>query len=140
RTNSVLIRSGSPARTKLARDLIAKLDTSQSRPGNLHVVYLRNAQASRLAEVLGGLLSRQALNSASAMNGAGGIGGGAAISNATSSNRSTTPRSNSSSGRSSSGSMMNSSSGDSTLGLQQIERDTSSADAVSYSGGGATIQ
>ncbi|CAM3715974.1 type II secretion system secretin GspD [Bordetella tumulicola] len=142
RTNSVLIRSGSPARTKLARDLIAKLDTAQSRPGNLHVVYLRNAQASRLAEVLGGLLNSQALNSASAMNGTGGIGGGAAISNATGSNRSTTPRSNSNSNsnRSSSGSMMGSSSGDSTLGLQQIERDTSSADAVSYSGGGATIQ
>lgn len=139
RTNSVLIRSGSPARTKLARDLLAKLDTSQARPGNLHVVYLRNAQASRLAEVLGGLLNSQALNSASTMNGDSGIGG-AAISNATSSNRSTTPRSNSNSNRSSSGSMMNSSSGDSTLGLQQIERDTSSADAVSYSGGGATIQ
>src|SRR5690606_7789951 len=68
RTNSVLIRSGSPARTKLARDLISKLDSEQSRPGNLHVVYLRNAQAARLAEVLGGLLNSQSLNAANAAN------------------------------------------------------------------------
>ncbi|WP_275944851.1 secretin N-terminal domain-containing protein, partial [Achromobacter denitrificans] len=56
RSNSVLVRAGSPARTRLARDLIMKLDAQQTRAGNLHVVYMRNAQATRIAEVLGGLL------------------------------------------------------------------------------------
>ena len=51
RSNSVLVRSGSPARTRLARDLIMKLDAQQNRAGNLHVVYMRNAQATRIAEV-----------------------------------------------------------------------------------------
>ena len=57
RSNSVLVRAGSPARTKLARELIQKLDAQQNRGGNLHVVYMRNAQATRIAEVLGGLLT-----------------------------------------------------------------------------------
>ena len=57
RSNSVLVRAGSPARTRLARDLIMKLDAQQTRAGNLHVVYMRNAQATRIAEVLGGLLA-----------------------------------------------------------------------------------
>ena len=60
RSNSVLVRAGSPARTKLARELIQKLDAQQNRGGNLHVVYMRNAQATRIAEVLGGLLTGQA--------------------------------------------------------------------------------
>lgn len=67
RSNSVLIRAGSPARTRLARDLIMKLDAQQNRAGNLHVVYMRNAQATRIAEVLGGLLAGQA-NSAPGAN------------------------------------------------------------------------
>jgi len=41
RSNSVLVRAGSPARTRLARDLILKLDAQQNRAGNLHVVYMR---------------------------------------------------------------------------------------------------
>lgn len=57
RSNSVIIRSSSPARTALARDLIIKLDNAQEDPGNLHVVYLRNAQATYLSEVLRGLLT-----------------------------------------------------------------------------------
>src|SRR5690606_10580445 len=40
-----------------ARDLIERIDSPESRSGNLHVVYLRNAQATRLAEVLRGALS-----------------------------------------------------------------------------------
>ncbi len=57
RSNSLVIRAPSPERTQLARDLIAKLDSVQSNPGNLHVVYLRNAQATKLAQALRGMLT-----------------------------------------------------------------------------------
>ncbi|EJM00064.1 general secretion pathway protein D [Pseudomonas sp. GM102] len=57
RSNSIIIRAGSPERTELARNLIYKLDNAQSNPSNLHVVYLRNAQAAKLAQALRGLLT-----------------------------------------------------------------------------------
>ncbi|MCQ3031112.1 type II secretion system secretin GspD [Pseudomonas syringae] len=57
RSNSIIVRSGSPERTDLARNLIYKLDNAQSNPSNLHVVYLRNAQAGKLAQALRGLLT-----------------------------------------------------------------------------------
>nr|WP_240631597.1 type II secretion system secretin GspD [Alcaligenes aquatilis] len=84
RSNSVVIRSSSPARTALARDLIVQLDNAQEDPGNLHVVYLRNAQSTALAAVLRGLLTGDsgdmALgsdNSARAALGGGGMVSGA---------------------------------------------------------------
>ncbi|MBV7482793.1 type II secretion system secretin GspD [Bordetella sp. BOR01] len=144
RTNSVLIRAGSPARTDLARKLLEKLDSEQARPGNLHVVYLRNAQASRMAEVLGGLLNSQALNTGAGdrgMAGAGPAGG------APSTGRSTSNTNNAASSRTVGMSAGSGSSGSGGLGSssfgqqQQIERDDGGAgQAVSYSGGGATIQ
>ncbi len=57
RSNTVLVRASTPERLRLARDLILRIDTPESRAGNLHVVYLRNAQATHLAEVLRGALS-----------------------------------------------------------------------------------
>ncbi len=59
RSNSVLLRSSSPARTRLARQLVEKLDRAQDESGNLHVVYLRNAQATQLAKVLRGVVAGQ---------------------------------------------------------------------------------
>nr|WP_241895073.1 secretin N-terminal domain-containing protein [Stenotrophomonas maltophilia] len=59
RSNSVLLRSGSPGRTRLARQLVEKLDRAQDESGNLHVVYLRNAQANQLAGVLRGVVAGQ---------------------------------------------------------------------------------
>jgi general secretion pathway protein D len=59
RSNSVLVRASTPERLKLARDLILRIDTPESRAGNLHVVYLRNAHATHLAEVLRGVLTGQ---------------------------------------------------------------------------------
>ncbi|SFQ73024.1 general secretion pathway protein D [Variovorax sp. OK605] len=89
RSNSIVIRSSSPGRTALARELVAKLENAQSDPGNLHVVYLRNAQAVHLAGVLRGLLTgespdasgaggssvRAALGAGGMLGGAGGAGG-----------------------------------------------------------------
>ena len=57
RSNSVLLRAGTPDKLELARDLIRRIDRPETGTGNLHVVYLRNAQATRLAEVLRGALS-----------------------------------------------------------------------------------
>ena len=54
-SNSLLIRSASPARANLARMLIAKLDQPSAVPGNIHVVYLKNAEATRLARTLLGV-------------------------------------------------------------------------------------
>ena len=51
-SNSLLIRSASPARVNLVRTLIAKLDQPAAVPGNIHVVYLKNAEATRLARTL----------------------------------------------------------------------------------------
>ena len=59
RSNSVLLRAGSPEKLEQARALIRRIDSPETRAGNLHVVYLRNAQASRLADVLRGALSGQ---------------------------------------------------------------------------------
>jgi len=59
RSNSVLLRSSSPGRTRLARQLVEKLDHAQDESGNLHVVYLRNAQATQLAGVLRGVVAGQ---------------------------------------------------------------------------------
>ena len=57
RTNSVLIRAPSVARANLARALIAKLDQPTTQPGNVHVVYLRNADAGKLAKTLRAVVS-----------------------------------------------------------------------------------
>lgn len=52
RSNSLIIRAPSLARANLAKSLIAKLDQPTSQPGNVHVVYLKNADAVRLAQTL----------------------------------------------------------------------------------------
>jgi len=52
RTNSIIIRAPSAARANLAKSLIARLDQPTSMPGNVHVVYLKNAEATKLAQTL----------------------------------------------------------------------------------------
>ena len=52
RTNSVLIRAPSEARVNLAKVLIEKLDQPTAQPGNVHVIYLKNAEAAQLAQTL----------------------------------------------------------------------------------------
>ncbi|UJB64407.1 type II secretion system secretin GspD [Acidovorax sp. YS12] len=59
RSNALLVSARSPERLELARNLLARIDVPQARAGNLHVVNLRNAQATQLAEVLRGALSGQ---------------------------------------------------------------------------------
>jgi general secretion pathway protein D len=52
RTNSVMVRATSPARVNLAKSLIFKLDQPTTQVGNVHVVYLKNANAVQLAQTL----------------------------------------------------------------------------------------
>jgi general secretion pathway protein D len=54
RSNSLLVRAANPARLNLARTLIERLDQpgSQGAAGNIYVVYLRNAEAAKLAITL----------------------------------------------------------------------------------------
>lgn len=57
RTNSLLLRSSSKARLMLARQLIGKLDQPTRQPGNVWVVYLKNAEAVKLAKTLQAILT-----------------------------------------------------------------------------------
>jgi general secretion pathway protein D len=57
RSNSLLIRSDSPARIARARGLAMQLDVAGSQMGNINVVYLRNAEATKLAETLRAIIS-----------------------------------------------------------------------------------
>lgn len=73
RTNAVLLRSQSSAKMQLAKALIERLDVpASSEQANMRVVYLRNAEAVRLVEVLRGVLS----GGEGGQGGFGGYGGG----------------------------------------------------------------
>jgi len=52
RSNSLLVNSGDPARLVRLRNFVAMLDMPTSSGGNIHVVYLKNAEAVKLAETL----------------------------------------------------------------------------------------
>ena len=57
RTNSLLLRTESPERIARVKELVEKLDVQTSSPGNIHVVYLKNAEAAKLALTLRAVLS-----------------------------------------------------------------------------------
>ena len=73
RTNSLILRAANPARLAQVRTLVDKLDQpgSAAASGNLHVVYLKNADAIRLAATL-----RAAMQGQSGLAGAGTTGSG----------------------------------------------------------------
>jgi general secretion pathway protein D len=68
RSNAIIIRSANPAKQAQIRTLLEKLDRpgSELASGNIHVVYLKNADATKLANTL-----------RAAVAGTGGGGGGA---------------------------------------------------------------
>ncbi|CAM3089794.1 type II secretion system protein GspD [Pseudomonas floridensis] len=136
RSNAIIIRAGSPERTELARNLIYKLDNAQSNPSNLHVVYLRNAQAGKLAQALRGLLTGESdsgmPDSARAM--LSGMGGSVNKSDGQGANGTSSGSGNvSSTGSSGYGQSGGTSSG-TALGGQQTDQNTA------FTAGGVTIQ
>ncbi|HEY1102226.1 MAG TPA: type II secretion system secretin GspD [Burkholderiaceae bacterium] len=61
RSNALIVRAANPARIALVKSLVAKLDqpSSSSPTGNVYVVYLKNADATKLAAVLRATISGQ---------------------------------------------------------------------------------
>ena len=74
RSNALIVRSANASKMASVRSLVAKLDTpplGQAASGNIWVVHLKNADATRLAAVL-----RAAFSAGSGNGGASGGGGG----------------------------------------------------------------
>jgi general secretion pathway protein D len=61
RTNSLLVRSENPSKLNAVRQLVANLDQPGA-AGNIHVVYLKNAEATKVAQTLRAVLSGEAGN------------------------------------------------------------------------------
>jgi len=57
RTNTILLRASSPARIASAKGLITRLDVPTATAGNIHIVYLKNAEATKLAQTLRSITS-----------------------------------------------------------------------------------
>ena len=81
RSNALVVRAANPARLAQVRSLIARLDqpayaSSAESSGNIHVVYLKNADAVTLATTLRAAMSSDG-GAASSASAAGGLSGGA---------------------------------------------------------------
>ena len=57
RTNSVIVRADNPARLQRIQEMVRHLDSPTGAAGNIHVVYLKNAEAVRVAQTLRAVLS-----------------------------------------------------------------------------------
>jgi general secretion pathway protein D len=55
RSNSILVRADNPARSARVRQLIEQLDTPGRAGSNVFIVYLKNAEAAQVADMLRGL-------------------------------------------------------------------------------------
>ncbi len=86
RSNTVIVRASNAARLNLVRSLVEKLDqpTTQSPSGNIYVVYLKNAEATKLAVTLRAALSATG-------TGAGSAGGAPVAATPSTTGLSTTP-------------------------------------------------
>jgi general secretion pathway protein D len=80
RSNTLILRAANPARLALAKSLIDKLDQpgTQSASGNIYVVYLKNAEASKLAATLRAAISGDARSAMASAAGAMATPAGAA--------------------------------------------------------------
>ena len=72
RTNSLLVRADNPGRVNQIRSLVDKLDVTALTGGQTRVIYLRNADAVKLADVLRGLLAGEARSQTAATTPAAG--------------------------------------------------------------------
>ncbi|HWX03423.1 type II secretion system secretin GspD [Collimonas sp.] len=130
RTNSVVIRAPSAGRANLAKSLISKLDQPTTNAGNVHVVYLKNADAVKLAKTLRAIVSNDTslpTSSSSSKSSSGGSGGmlqGASGGGALGSGNSTTPQSQTPQDNSSQSSSGGGGSGSGAAGFIQADDST----------------
>ena len=72
RSNTLVVRAANTARVELVKSLVAKLDqpglSSNGALGNIHVVYLKNADATKLAATLRAAMGSAATNPQSSSN------------------------------------------------------------------------
>ncbi len=60
RTNSLVVRSENPERVARVQAIVSQLDVPTGAAGNIHVIYLKNAEATRVAQTLRAILSGEA--------------------------------------------------------------------------------
>ena len=60
RSNSLIVRTENPSRLSRVQNLVASLDVPTPVAGNVHVIYLKNAEAAKVAQTLRGILSGEA--------------------------------------------------------------------------------
>ena len=137
RTNSVLIRSANASKLALARSLVEQLDRpANADQANMRVVYLKNAEATKLVEVLQAVLSGESNGSS---NGSSDSSFGSSSRNRNSSGSMFGDSSSSSSGLSSSFGDSDSSSGGGLGSQSGINRDRGNQGPMSIKAGGAII-
>ena len=136
RTNSVLIRSANASKLALARSLVEQLDRpANADQANMRVVYLKNAEATKLVEVLQAVLSGESNGS----SGSSDSSFGSSSRNRNSSGSMFGDSSSSSSGLSSSFGDGDSSSGGGLGSQSGINRDRGNQGPTSIKAGGAII-
>ena len=77
RGNLLLVRTDSPSRLSAVRQLVATMDR-ESGSGNIHLIYLKNAEATKVAQTLRAILSGDTSNNAQSTGSAAVSGGSAA--------------------------------------------------------------
>ena len=86
RSNSLVLRAANPARLALVKSLVVRLDqpTALAASGNIHVVYLKNADAVALATTLRAAISAAGGDSSGSgsLGGNGGASGGGGLARA----------------------------------------------------------
>ena len=124
RSNSLLLRSSSPEKMRQIRALVAKLDTPGTSNGNIWVVPLRNAEATKLAITLRAIVAADTALSAQVASGtatqAVGVVGATAVS------ITSPPGASGGTGSAAATSALTSSSAPSTGGIIQAEPATNS--------------
>jgi len=90
RSNALIIRAANPARSQLVRSLVEKLDkapieSANGAAGNIYVVYLKNADATKLATTLRAAMASDAQGTGNnAFSGSNTLGGNSQASQASS--------------------------------------------------------
>ena len=67
RTNSLIVRSDNPGKLARIRAVIESLDQPTAASGNIHVVYLKNADATKVAQTLRSIITGEVSNASASL-------------------------------------------------------------------------